>query len=96
MQQHVNAKLPNNNTFYYAQLYFYDLVFAVEQPTMQNFQLNPVLLHQLIDILYNYNPYIRIYRTADEKIQLHTNCENDIFVILNLWIRLLLKIKTNK
>lgn len=47
IQRHINAKLHDNDSPHYAQLYLYDLAFAVEQRITRNLQLNPNLLRQL-------------------------------------------------
>ena len=68
MQRHINAKLHDNDVFYYAQLYFYNPAFAIELQKIQNLKLNPVLLCQLIGMLYICNPFIWIYKIAAERI----------------------------
>lgn len=84
MESYINVQLHDNDSFYYAQLYLYNLAFIVEQHITRNPQLNPVFLRQLIEILYDCNPFINIYKTAAKQIQsLITNTNEKICIILN-------------
>ena len=58
MQRHINAELHDNDSPHYAQLYFYDPAFAMEQRITRNPQLNPNLLSQLTEVLHGCNPFI--------------------------------------
>lgn len=68
MQTHINFELHDYDLAYYAQLYFYDPKFTIKQRISKNPQLNSNLLHQLIDVLYSYNPFINIYQIVAEQI----------------------------
>lgn len=96
MQKYLNVKLYDNDTSYYAQLYLYDLIFAVEQRITRNSRLNPNLLHQFMEILPGYNPFINIYKTAAEKIQsFNTNTIKKVYIVLNPQIKLFLELKVD-
>lgn len=45
MQKYINAKLYNNYSTHYSQLYLYNLIFAIEQYKTRNSQLNPAFLY---------------------------------------------------
>ena len=92
MQRHINTELYDDDSPYYAQLYLYNLTFALEQRIIRNSQLNPDLLRQLTKTLYVCNPFINIYKTAAKQIQsFATNTMEDIRVLLNPQIKLLLR-----
>ena len=63
MQRYINAELHDNDSPYYAQLYLYNPTFTIEQHITRNPQLNPAFLRQLIEVLYDCNPFINIYKT---------------------------------
>ena len=84
MQRHINAELHDNDSLYYAQLYFYDPTFALEQRIIKNLQLNPDLLYQLTETFYVCNPFINIYKTTAKQIQSFAiNTTEEICVVLN-------------
>ena len=93
MQRHINAELHDNDSPHYAQLYLYDLIFAIKQYITKKPQLNSDLLCQLIVVFYDCNPFINIYKTVAEQIQsLITNTTEKIRVILNPQIKLFLEL----
>ena len=92
MQRYINTELHDNNSPHYAQLYLYNLAFAVEQRITRNPQLNPTFLRQLMETLYDCKPFINIYKTAAKQIQsLTTNITEEICVLLNPQMKLLLE-----
>ena len=93
IQRHINDELHDNNSLHYAQLYLYDPAFAVEQRITRNPQLNPNLLRQLIETLYDRNPFINIYKTAAKCVQSSiTDTTEEVRVILNPQMKLLLEL----
>ena len=59
--------------------------------------MNPALLRQLTEVLYDCNPFINIYKTAAERIQsLTTNTTEEIRVLLNPQMKLLLEMGADR
>lgn len=84
MQKYINAELYNNNSLYYVQLYFSDLIFILEPHITRNSKLNLDLLYQLTKTLYVCNPFINKYKIAAKQIQSPaTNTAEEICVIVN-------------
>ena len=93
MERHINAELHHNDSLHYAQLYFYNPTFAVEQHITRNSSLNPDLLRKLTKTLYVCNPFINIYKTATKQIQSFAkNTTEEIRVVINPQMKLLLEL----
>lgn len=72
------------------------LFFLIKQYIARNFQLNLDLLYQLTKILYDFNLFINIYKIATEKLEsIITNIIKMVCIILNLQIKLLLKLEAD-
>lgn len=84
MQKYINAELYDNDSLYYVQLYFSNLIFVLKPHITRNSKLNLDLLYQLTKILYVCNPFINKYKIAAEQIQSSaTNTVEEICVIVN-------------
>jgi len=82
----------------YAQLYFYDPQMAEDfrLQAAPNASLNRIVLQELTDMLYKYNPFIELFRTARE--MLHSSSIVDtagVCVRLNPQLRLILDDSTD-
>ena len=76
----------------YAQLYFYDPVYATNTRLRANTELDAIILRRLLDMLDDVdNPYIRLYQTARERLQARQHVAGPSRVILNPQMRLVLE-----
>ena len=80
----------------YAQLYFYDPVYATDTRRQANTQLDSTILRRHLDMLHEVrNPCIQLHITARERLQTHQRQQQHAAgpsrIILNPQIRLVLK-----
>ena len=67
----------------YAQLFFFDPVYAAEARSRQNPQLCLRLLQQLTDMLHEVSPYVQLYRTAKERLDIEVAAGQNAHVVLS-------------
>lgn len=72
----------------FAQLFFYDPDYATNVRCARNTRLNRSLLLQLTTMLTDINPFIRIYKTARERL---ANQSQNLRILLNPQIRLVVE-----
>ena len=82
--------LPHNEPAF-AQLYFYDPDDANARRLNRHSELNADLLRQLTDMLYECNPFISLYKTADELLRTHENTNENLQIVLNPQMRLIMQ-----
>jgi hypothetical protein len=80
-----------NNTPAFAQLFFYDPDEATTTRNAQHPQLNGQLLRLLTDMLHDCNPFISLYKTANEQLRSNTVSQRDLRVLLNPRMQLILE-----
>ncbi|ELR09216.1 hypothetical protein GMDG_03790 [Pseudogymnoascus destructans 20631-21] len=71
----------------FAQLFFYDPSYATEARRLQHPQLDGIILMQLLQLLTDHNPFIAIYKTAQEQLTATTDSNSPFRVILNPQMR---------
>ncbi|RMZ76301.1 hypothetical protein DV736_g6706, partial [Chaetothyriales sp. CBS 134916] len=76
----------------YAQLYFYDPVYATNTRQRANPELDRDILRHLLDMLHEVaNPFIQLYLTARERLQTNQHANGPSRIILNPQMRLVLE-----
>ena len=75
----------------FAQLYFYDPTYAAHERHTAHPQLDSSILLQLTTALHEVNPYIQIYKTARERLEMIASDETAARVVLNPQLRLIVE-----
>ena len=73
----------DNNAPVFAQLYFYDPIYAAQETGATHPTLDSNILFRLTTELHEVNSYIQLYKTAREQLEEIAPCEKDIRIILN-------------
>ena len=85
--RHAQGQLPS-----FAQLYFYDPLYASGSRFAQHPELRETLLRALFEIIQTCgNPFIQFYKTAQETLEQHEQEQGRIRVLLNPQMRLVLE-----
>ena len=84
---HANGQPPR-----WAQIYFYDPNYA-EGLRLQNCpdRLRPATVHTISTVIYDVNPFIRMYKTAREVLDAHPVVSSPLEVVLDPQLRLLIQ-----
>jgi hypothetical protein len=85
-----------NNTFAFAQLFFYDSNEAIATRNAQHSQLNEQLLRLLTNMLHDCNSFVSLYKTANEQLRSNTISQRNLRIILNPRMQLILKTDANR
>jgi hypothetical protein len=85
-----------NNTFAFAQLFFYDSNEAIATRSAQHSQLNEQFLRLLTNMLHNCNFFISLYKTTNEQLRSNTISQRNLQIILNSRMQLILKTNANR
>ncbi len=85
-----------NNTFVFAQLFFYDSNKATTTRNAQHSQLNEQLLRLLTNMLHDCNSFISLYKTTNEQLRSNTISQRDLRILLNSRMQLILKASANR
>jgi hypothetical protein len=86
----------SNNTFAFAQLFFYDSNKAIAIKNAQHSQLNEQLLRFLTNMLHDCNSFISLYKTTNEQLRSNAISQRDLRIILNSRMQLILKTDANR
>ena len=73
----------------YTQLFFYNFHEATNFCNQRNGQLNPTIFQELLDLLYDVNPFIHIYKHAREVLQDLPDNSANVQTAFNLCIELI-------
>ncbi len=85
-----------NNTFAFAQFFFYDLNEAIATRNAQHSQLNEQFLRLLMNMLHDCNSFIFLYKTTKKQLCSNTISQRNLRVILNSRMQLILKTDANR
>jgi hypothetical protein len=86
----------SNNTFAFAQLFFYDSNEAIATRNAQHSQLNKQFLRLLTNMLHDCNSFISLYKTTNEQLRSNAISQRDLRIILNSRMQLILKTNANR
>ena len=80
----------------YAQLFFYDPVYAAQLRSERNPELSDQLIRQLTDMLQEINPYISLYKTAAESLRIAAAADQPAQVVMTPQMQLVMQIGADR
>ena len=82
---------PSDDQPRFAQLFFYDPEEATSIRTKRHSNLNSEVMRQLTEMLYTSNPFIELYKTANETLRDNASGNDDLRIILSPQMRLVME-----
>jgi hypothetical protein len=86
----------SNNTFAFAQLFFYDSNETTAKRNAHHSHLNRQLLRLLTNMLHDCNSFISLYKIANEQLRSNAISQQNLRIILNSRMQLILKANANR
>ena len=80
----------------FAQLFFYDLELATNAQANQHQDLDRIVFRRLIDMLHDCNPYITLYKTAQERLQAQSSQSSPLRILLSPQMQLVMERGANR
>ncbi|KAH0614326.1 uncharacterized protein H6S33_006212 [Morchella sextelata] len=85
-----------NDTPAFAQLYFYDPLYAAQMMQQGHPTLDIAVLERLTQEIHTVNPFIPLYKTAKERLEAASSQDGDVRVLLNPQLRLIVESGADK
>lgn len=86
---------PTNDQLHFAQIFFNDPEEATTIWTARHSN-DLGVLQQLTKMLYTFNPYIELYKTANETLKDDFSANNNLQIVLNIQIQLVIEVGADR